>query len=122
MNQFGGYGGQQQGYGTFGRSMYGQSHRYGMSPQTAYDQRSAVPANVGVFGGASANERGTNNGVRSTNTHSANTSNSGQSANNRRHPPTTNMQPGMQRPPMEPQRSPMDPGTYHDFHCPILLT
>ena len=58
INQFGGYGGQQQGYGSFGKSMYGQPHYYGMSPQTSYDQHSASPANVGGFGGASANERG----------------------------------------------------------------
>ena len=122
INQFGGYGGQQQGYGSFGKSMYGQPHYYGMSPQTSYDQHSASPANVGGFGGASANERGTNNGVRSTNTHSANTSNGGHSINKRRQPPTMYMQPGMQRSPMEPQRSPMDPSTCHDFHCLILLT
>ncbi|KAF3011066.1 hypothetical protein E8E13_011160 [Curvularia kusanoi] len=57
MNQFGGYG-QQQGYGSFGKGMYGQPHHYGMSPQTSYDQHSSSPANVGGFGGASANERG----------------------------------------------------------------
>uniref|UniRef100_A0ACC2I0S6 Uncharacterized protein n=1 Tax=Boeremia exigua TaxID=749465 RepID=A0ACC2I0S6_9PLEO len=56
MNQFGGYG-QQQGYGSFGKGMYGQPHHYGMSPQASYDQHSSSPANVGGFG-ASSNERG----------------------------------------------------------------
>ncbi|KAF1365403.1 hypothetical protein EJ07DRAFT_161460 [Lizonia empirigonia] len=56
MNQFGGYG-QQQGYGSFGKGMYGQPHHYGMSPQASYDQHSSSPANVGGFG-ASANDRG----------------------------------------------------------------
>jgi hypothetical protein len=72
ISQFGGYSGQPQGYGSFGRSMYGQPHHYGMSPPTSYGQH-ASPANVGGFGGASANERGTNYGGHSTNTHSANT-------------------------------------------------
>ena len=56
MNQFGGYG-QQQGYGSFGKGMYGQPHHYGMSPQASYDQHSSSPANVGGFG-ASSNDRG----------------------------------------------------------------
>ncbi|KAH6616371.1 hypothetical protein C7974DRAFT_43746 [Boeremia exigua] len=56
MNQFGGYG-QQQGYGSFGKGMYGQPHHYGMSPQASYDQHSSSPANAGGFG-ASSNERG----------------------------------------------------------------
>jgi hypothetical protein len=55
MNQFGGYG-QQQGYGSFGKGMYGQPHHYGMSPQASYDQHSSSPANVGGFG-ASSHER-----------------------------------------------------------------
>ena len=105
---YGGYGGVPQGYGSFGKSMCGQPHHYGMSPQTSYDQHVASPANVGGFGGASANERRTNNGGRST--------------SNMRYPPTMYMQPGMQRSPMEPQRSQMEPSTYHDFLCLILLT
>lgn len=55
-NQYQGYG-QQQGYGSFGKGMYGQPHHYGMSPQASYDQHSSSPANVGGFG-ASSNERG----------------------------------------------------------------
>lgn len=56
MNQFGGYG-QQQGYGSFGKGMYGQPHHYGMSPQASYDQHSSSPANAGGFG--ASNDRGT---------------------------------------------------------------
>lgn len=55
-NTYGGYG-QQQGYGSFGKGMYGQPHHYGMSPQASYDQHSSSPANAGGFG-ASSNERG----------------------------------------------------------------
>jgi len=52
-----GYGGSQGGYGggPFGgaggkQGMYGQPHQgYGMSPQTAYDNHSASPANAGAF-------------------------------------------------------------------------
>ncbi|KAJ4407236.1 RNAPII degradation factor [Didymella pomorum] len=55
MNQFGGYG-QQQGYGSFGKGMYGQPHHYGMSPQASYEQHSSSPANAGGFG--ASNDRG----------------------------------------------------------------
>jgi hypothetical protein len=120
-HQFGGYGGQQQGYGSFGQSMYSRPHQYyGMSPQTSYDQHSASPANVGGFGGASANERGTNNGGHSTNTnggYSAN-NNGGYSSNNGGYFPTTYMQPGTQGPQMD--QIPPGSSTYHDFRCLIL--
>lgn len=56
MNQFGGYG-QQGGYGSFGKGMYGQPHHYGMSPQASFDQHSASPANAGGFGASSVHER-----------------------------------------------------------------
>jgi hypothetical protein len=101
MSQYRGYGGQQQGYGSFGRSMYGQPHHYGMSPQTSYGQH-ASPANVGGFGGASANERGTNNG--------------GHSANN------GGYFSGPQGFQMYRGQIPPGSGTYHDFRCLILLT
>jgi hypothetical protein len=122
MSQYRGYGGQQQGYGSFGRSMYGQPHHYGMSPQTSYGQH-ASPANVGGFGGASANERGTNNGGHSANTHSANTSNGGHSTNNGGH--STNNGgyfSGPQGFQMYRGQIPPGSGTYHDFRCLILLT
>lgn len=53
-----GYGGNQAGYGggPFGggaagkQGMYGQPQGYSVNPQTAYDQHSASPANVGGFG------------------------------------------------------------------------
>ena len=54
-----GYGGNQGGYGggPFGgaaggkQGMYGQPHQgYGVNPQSAYDQHSSSPANVGGFG------------------------------------------------------------------------
>lgn len=57
MNQFGGYG-QQGGYGSFGKGMYGQPHHYGMSPQSSYEQHSSSPANAGGFGASSTHERG----------------------------------------------------------------
>jgi len=56
MNQFGGYG-QGQGYGSFGKGMYGQPHHYGMSPQASFDQHSASPANAGGFGASSIHDR-----------------------------------------------------------------
>jgi hypothetical protein len=135
ISQYRGYGGQQQGYGSFGRSMYGQPHHYGMSPQTSYGQH-ASPANVGGFGGASANERGTNNGghsinthsanthsanthsanTHSANTHSANTNNGGHSTNN------GGYFSGPQGFQMYHGQIPPGSGTYHDFRCLILLT
>ncbi|KAF1978621.1 hypothetical protein BU23DRAFT_564195 [Bimuria novae-zelandiae CBS 107.79] len=54
-SQYGGYG---QGYGNFGKNMYGQSHHYGgMPPQASFDQHSSSPANVGAFGGSSVHGR-----------------------------------------------------------------
>lgn len=60
-----GYGGGQGGYGrgplggTGGKQgIYGQPHQgYGMNPQSAYDQHSSSPANVGGFGQHSASNR-----------------------------------------------------------------
>ena len=54
-SQYGAYG---QGYGNFGKNMYGQSHHYGgMPPQGSFDQHSSSPANVGAFGGSSIHGR-----------------------------------------------------------------
>ncbi|KAK5169876.1 RNAPII degradation factor [Saxophila tyrrhenica] len=50
-NQLGGYGGGNNGgYPAKQGGMYGQSHGYGMGPQSSYDQHSASPANAGAFG------------------------------------------------------------------------
>lgn len=53
QNQFN-YNQQMGGYGSYPNKhaggMYGQSHGYGMNPQSSYDQHTASPANTGAFG------------------------------------------------------------------------